>query len=247
MEQQFFNWFGELLVAGGGGALVAYGIFKWLGATWIESKFAKSLEAMRQAHAKELAELTVRWDASLQSRLKYQEREFTAVGESWRLLQEAFGLVQWGTSAFQQYADIERLSDRQLNEFLDGSEFADSQKAALRELSGRLRQDHYTELVNRQRISRVQGGITAFATYVNENFPFIPEGLFDEFEAFIPVMWRTIVKVRVGREANDYKMVSEATTDTAETLTPQFEAVKASVRAYMNQIRDSLSQGASSA
>lgn len=188
MEQQFTYSVGQLLVAGGGGAVVAYGLFKWLGATWIENKFAKSLEALRQTHAKELAELKVRWDASLQSRLKYQEREFSAVGESWRLLQEAFGLVESGTSALQQYADVSRLSERQLDDFLDGSEFAEAQKAELRELSGRQRQDHYTELVNRQRIVRVEAGIRAFANYVNENFPFVPEQLFSDFEGSTAAM-----------------------------------------------------------
>lgn len=244
MEQQFFSWVGQLLVAGGGGAVVALGLFKWLGATWIENRLAESLEALRQSHAKELAELNVRWDASLQARLKYQEREFTAVGESWRLLQEAFGLVEWGTSALQHYADIARLDQRQLNDFLDGIELSDSQKAELRELSGGQRQDHYTEIVNRQRIARVDGGIRAFANYVNENFPFIPEWLFTDFEAFTAAMWRTIIKVRVGREANDFKMVAEAFSETTEKLKPQFEAIKGGVRIYMNQIRDSLSKGA---
>ena len=225
--------------------MVAYGLFKWLGATWIENRFAKSLEALRQTHAKELAELKVRWDASLHSRLKYQEREFVAVGESWRLLQEAFSLVEWGTSALQQYADIGRLGERQLSDFLDGSEFAEFQKAELRELSGRQRQDHYTEIVNRQRIARVEDGIRAFANYVGQNFPFIPEQLFTDFEALTAAMWRKIVKVRVGREANEFKMVTEAYTDTTEILKPQFDAIKASVRSYMSKIRDSLSDGAS--
>ncbi len=243
MEQIPFSWLGQVLAAGGGGALVAYLVFKWLGTRWIENKFARNLEGLRQQHAKEFAELKVRWDANLHSRLKYQEREFVAVGDSWRLLQEAISLVEWGTSILQQYADIQRLDERELNEFLDGTEFSESQKTQLRERDGRQRQDHYTELVNRHRLVRVEAGIRNFSNYINENFPFIPEQMFSEFETLSTVMWGCMNKVRVGREANDFKLVREAYTETNENLRPQFEAIKVRVRAYMREIRGVVSEG----
>ena len=53
-EQEILKFIGRAVTYGGGGAVVAFLLFRFLGSKWIESKFAESLEAYKHAQAKEL-------------------------------------------------------------------------------------------------------------------------------------------------------------------------------------------------
>jgi hypothetical protein len=66
---------------------------------------------------------------------KLQEREFVVLPEAWAKLDEAHGMVSWLVAPFQQYADVNRMNSPQLEEFLAGTEFTDTQKADVRNAS----------------------------------------------------------------------------------------------------------------
>ena len=57
MEELVLGFIGKVLAYGGGGALVAYFLFKFLGKNWIENKFKEKLETIRKARKRALKKL----------------------------------------------------------------------------------------------------------------------------------------------------------------------------------------------
>ena len=114
-----------LAVLGGAGltiaALVAasYGLFRWLGKTWIESQFEKSLEHFRHEKLRELESLRADLNTKLNRSAILNEREFEVLPQAYRMLAEAHGEVARFTGPLQTYADVDRMSQAQLDELLE--------------------------------------------------------------------------------------------------------------------------------
>lgn len=126
---QVLRFFGEVVLYGGGSATVAYFLFRHLGQRWIEAKFAERLEAFKHEQAKELQRLKVEVESLLSGALKIQDREFTVLPEAWHKLNEAYSLTAWVVSPIQQYPDVSRMADDELEEFLATSELLETQRA----------------------------------------------------------------------------------------------------------------------
>lgn len=228
-----WEFFKQFFLAGGGAAVIAYGLFKWLGQKWIENKFSQRLEQLRQTNAKELAELKVKWDTDLQGRLKYQEREFTVVPEAWEKLADAFGLLTWLTSPFQQYADVEAMNEAELEQFLKDSELLETQKQQLRQRTGRDRADYYQHTIFFHRYQRVETAVRQFSIYANRNFLFMPEALFVKLGNLSELMYSALTTIRVGHESRHGPMIGEAANITADKIRPVFDEVQREIQQLM--------------
>lgn len=110
----FLSILGKLVAVGGGGAVVAYGLFRYLGSKWIENKFAERLEQLRHTQALELQRLRVEIDSLLSGAIKLQDKEFQTLPEAWVKLDEAYGQVSNLTSPSQQLPDLDRVNSPQL-------------------------------------------------------------------------------------------------------------------------------------
>jgi len=128
MNETIINFFTKMLVYGGGGAVIAYLIFQYLGTKWIENKFAERLDELKHQHALELQRLRIEIDSLLSGSLKLQELEFEFLPDAWQKLDEAHGLVSWLVSPMQEYPDLDRMNTQQLEEFLETTELSPSQK-----------------------------------------------------------------------------------------------------------------------
>ena len=53
MVDEVLSALGQMFVAGGGGAAVAFFLFRFLGQSWMETKFQKNLESFRNEKAKD--------------------------------------------------------------------------------------------------------------------------------------------------------------------------------------------------
>jgi hypothetical protein len=79
-----------------------------------------------------LQQLRVEIDSLLSGALKLQEREFQVLPEAWEKLDEAHALVSWLVLPMQEYPNLDRLTQPQLEEFLVASELIETQKEELR-------------------------------------------------------------------------------------------------------------------
>jgi hypothetical protein len=148
----------------------AFALFRLLGDRWLSSKFNERLEKYKHAQQRELEQLRLSINTTLDRTVKLHQFEFDVLPELWTKLNEAYGHVVSLTSPLQSYPDLNRLDDRQLNDFLDKSELAEWQKDDLRSSTDKVKD--YTSMRFWQSLRRVEEKFTEFNRY------FITKGIF---------------------------------------------------------------------
>lgn len=224
---QVLRFFGEVVVYGGGSAAVAFLLFKHLGKGWIDARFAERLEAFKHDQAKELQRLKVEVESLLSGALKIQEREFTVLPEAWQKLNEAYSLTGWIVSPLQQYPDVGRMADDQLEEFLNSGELLESQRRRVRESHDR--DKTYQEAIFWHRLGRAKKAVGELQNYTVSHGLFLPPPLKQQFAEMRPILWESLTSLEVGREATDYKMQTDAWTQLQAKGTPLHDAIEKSI------------------
>lgn len=130
------KWLEKLFCMEGSSA-ISFAIFKFLGTAWLENKFKKNLEQLRHEQTKEVQRLQMKIDSMLNGTLRLQEKEFEVLPDVWEKLDEACSLAESFVIPLQSYADVNGMSDEQLEEFLVEIKFSPVQIAEIRGASDR--------------------------------------------------------------------------------------------------------------
>lgn len=200
----------SLLVAGGGGAAVAFGLFRYLGDKWIEARFAQRLETFRHEQAKELQRLKVQIDALLHGKLKLQERELAVLPAAWELLAEAH--IQAGSllSPIQTRVGVEGMTRNQLDAFVNGSELVPIDREAVLDADLKSRQSVYDEAITRYRLADAMQAVSAFREFVTKNSLFFTPELRDLLMQIGLKLQACLTTFRTGLQVKSFAIRGEA-------------------------------------
>ncbi|MDP8568360.1 hypothetical protein [Methylophilus aquaticus] len=105
MVNDGLSWIFQLIAAGGGGAVISFLLFQYLGKSWLDTKFAERLAALKHQHNLEVTRLRVEIDSMLNGALTMQKKEFELLPMAWGLFEKAYSQIEYVTSPFQTYAD----------------------------------------------------------------------------------------------------------------------------------------------
>lgn len=139
-QNEIAGLLGTLGITAVGAAGAAYVLFHYLGDKWLSRKFDQSLEALKHRQQRELEQLRFRINTTFDRTLKLHSNEFEVLPELWDKLNKAYNHVSSLTSAMQEYADLDRMSDPALRHFLAGSGLAKYQKDEIHASSERTTQ-----------------------------------------------------------------------------------------------------------
>jgi hypothetical protein len=187
---------GLVFGAGGGIAIIAYGLLRFFGEKWMNARFDERLAAFKHAQEKELEELRYKISALMDRTIKLHQREFDVIPEAWGKLTEAYGVVTAVTSALQQYPDLDRASTSQLEEFLESSSLAKWQKDEIR--SSEKRTDYYIKAVALQKISQAREACRDFHVYFKRNGIFVPEPIKAQFLQLDKLIYDALVEHEIN-------------------------------------------------
>ena len=237
MEIDILTVAATILTAGGGGAVVAYGLFKRLSDSWLEAKFAERLEAFRHEKAKELERLRAEIDGALKAQVRYQERQFEACIQVWNALKDAQSKLLSSISPLQQYADIRGMDDSARREYLGSLELPQWQVTDI--LNASDVQEHFKKTINRLRLHNASVAFSEFdqITRSYELF-FVPE-TFELIRSVCDAMHSSLVAKEIGLQAGDHKMVRDAWKTYEEECVPK-------VKLLVSQFRELLTVAGSS-
>jgi hypothetical protein len=200
--------FTTLITAGGGGAIVAFALFRWLGTTWLETKFSERLEAFRHEKAKELERLRADIDGSLQVRLRFQERQFESTVVVWDALKSTQVKMVSCLSPLQQYSNISQMDDDARAEYL--SSF-DLQKWQEREILGASdAQEIFMKMVDRKRFGEAAKAFSEFDQIVRSKELFFNLEVYAILRSITDEMHNALITKEMALDDPDRRLSREA-------------------------------------
>ena len=218
MPEKPYEIIGKIVAYGGGSVAIAYGVFTFLGKKWLENIFQTRLGGFRHEKNTEIENLKYQINSLLSRVTKIHEKEFEALPEAWSKLHDALEIISWFTSPFQQYPDLNRMSDEEINHVLENCDLQDFQKEELKNKKDKT--GYYKEKIFWANLNKSRNIYSEFHKYITRNRIFLSSDLRENFMKVDGILWESLIKREVGEEAKDNKMIIEAYRDIREQVQP---------------------------
>jgi hypothetical protein len=181
----------------------AYWLFKTVVDKWLSSRFAENLEAFKHAQVKELEHLRFKIGGLMDRTTKRQQYEFKVLPELWSRLVYANAHALSVVASFQSYPDVDRMSERQLEEFLAKTGLEEWQKDELR--NSTKKSDYYIRAHNFQKAAEAKSEYVRFNQYLHRKGIFISPDLKAKFLAIGDLIHLAIHDYGFMLEQSDYR------------------------------------------
>ncbi|AMD60912.1 hypothetical protein AWN88_22605 [Agrobacterium tumefaciens] len=198
----------------GGAAAVGYGLFKWLGEKWIDQKFEKQMEAYRTEQTRELERLRHKINGVFDRTIRLHTKEFEVLPDLWGKLVEAHAWSSNYVSPLQSYADVGRMDDEELTEYLDGTTFMAVQKRDVKaETNPHERQKVFTKIADLYRHNDAMQRIREFAVALRKEGIFVKPEIRADMDKLLTLIRNAVFERRSNEEddirprlRDDYKL-----------------------------------------
>lgn len=174
----------SLIAAGGGGAMIVVGTFRWLGSKWIEARFATQLEVSRQQHATAIERLKFQIAGLLDRTQKLNQREFEILPDIWKKLDDAYVATAYLLSRWRTHPDLSRMSEPQFEEWLGLQEIANFQKQELRLAEPRDRVNLYSGFVKWIEVHKADVAVKEFLNTLSRGSIYLHPETFERIDEF---------------------------------------------------------------
>ena len=227
-NDDILKFVGAMLTYGGGGAAVAYLIFRFLGQAWIENKFKEKLAAHTHQQALEIQRLRVEIDTMLSGSIKLQDREFEILPEAWEKLDQAQGEVAWLVSPMQSYPNLNLMNQDELREFYEASKLPSSQLLKINAASNKT--EAYIEISFWHRLNKVRASLGELQRCVARNGIFLESELKQKFTKVIDLLSAALSSKQVGVEAKDWKLQNQGWEKVEKEITPLYKSIESDIQ-----------------
>jgi hypothetical protein len=188
----------DVFIAGGGGAVIAFGIFKLLGEKWIDSKFQKDLDEYR-----------MKVNALFNRITKIHEKEIEILPEIWQKLQKYYGKVYNVMPILQSHPDLTVLENNKIEEYLLKRHFSNTDIASVLQASDRNK--CFRDKLFWYDLSDAQSELQEFRNYLILNRIFLCKEIYDVVRDLDSKLGNALIKMELGNTpSRDREMISEA-------------------------------------
>ncbi|MCA1530769.1 hypothetical protein [Bradyrhizobium yuanmingense] len=111
-------------------------------------------------------------------------------------------------AAFQQYPDLDRMTDPQLDEFLEGSFLAKWQRDELKAAAKKV--DYYIDAVFYHRYDQARAACREAHVYVLKNGIFMPREMKEKFDRISDLAWKALVEHQINHSDKPMPRLEEA-------------------------------------
>ena len=224
---QFNDFLVDLLTFGGGSVAFSFLLFRFLGKSWIEQKFAQQLKQSEHDHALELQRFRVEIDSLLNGALLLQSKDFEILPDLWNRLSEAYEAVSGVSSPSQKVPNLASLTDVQLEEFFETTQLRESDKEALRSAPNRAIK--YFEIISWHRLHNAKLAFEAYHSTITRHFIFFEPALAQKLRNLERLLRDTLTSVQLNLEFKDSKVPNDGWTK----LVQEAEPIRAEVGEYI--------------
>lgn len=228
----FSQYIVSVVVAGGGLALVSFGLFRFFGSKWLESKFAERLQNLKAEQDQAIRHVQSTIDREIHRARKLYDSEFTALSTCWPLLREVFDESVGTVASFT--ARVERMTDEEFERFLVVRGVEEWQRNQLKELTGNSRQDAFYRWAEWERYKRILELWRKFRSHFDANSIFFADGFSERFRELEQLSYASIMEFgrRVEYHGRDHAFAHsfDATQKVSEEGGPKMKALEEMVR-----------------
>ena len=232
MEQAIVQFIVKAIAYGGGGAVVAYAIFTFLGKKWIENKLAERLEVYKHKLDEELERTRYKINSLFSRVSKIHEKEFEVLPEAWHKMHEALGRIAQLVSLVRYYPDLNTMGQPALREFLEKSRLHEFEKQELLEAKNKVL--YYEDKIFWHDLRDVEEAFRDFHNYIIRNKIFLSLDLQEQFTKIDKILVSAIVQRKAGQEANGREMWGKAYEKINQEINPIMEVVEKLVQARLH-------------
>ncbi len=179
---EFTSLLGKVITIGGGGAAIAYLIFRFLGQKWIEAKFAERLEAYKKEQEKELEYYRSQVNILFSRVTKIHEKEIEVLPEIWQKLQFALGKMTRITDPVQLFPDFMKMNETDFNTFIENEKLNDTHKSEFQRVEKPERLNYYKKIHFWYALEDTKKGVNDYHNYLILNRIFLSADLKKEFQ-----------------------------------------------------------------
>lgn len=198
----------SILAYGGGATAIAYFAFKQFSVSWLESIFSKKLEAFKHENTKEIEKFKFEIDGAMKARQRYQEKQFETIVELWQLYRSTSADVAALISPFQQYQNIEAMSEELRKQYLATFDLLPAQRDEV--LRAPKIQIEFQKTVDRNRFRSAANSFSNFNAYLLAREVFLDEVVFGDFVKIADAMHAVLVARQIYNETEpEYRTKDE--------------------------------------
>lgn len=209
----------------------AFTLFKLLGEKWLNQKFAERLEAYKSEQARELERLRHRISGVFDRAKRLNDREYDVLPDVWAKLVDANSSSIAYLSRFRQYPDITRMSDTDLDEYLDTTKFSASQKKEIKSSSDRLKA--YQRVSEWHYYAATVNDLRAANSAISKNGIFIVPTLRDDMKRLVELIHSAIVEQQINDEHEVHPRMKEGRDKWKSEGEPLFKKIEEAVAARL--------------
>ncbi len=212
----------------------AYAFFKFLGEKWISQKFAEKLEAYKAEQTRELERLRHRINGVFDRTKRLHDKEFEVLPDIWAKLVDARDWAGSYMAAFKQYADITRMNNADLDEFLAATKFSEGQRRDIKNASDK--QNAYMNAVERYRYADAMDKLREANVSLSKHGIFLVPEVREEMRKLIDLTHAAIIEHQINDEHNVRPRMHEAVDKLRAEGEPLFKKIE---RAVINRLWES--------
>ena len=233
MENELLAILGRVVLYAGGGVAIGVGMFKWLGEKYIDHKFAERLQKLKHDQDVIVQRLKVEIESMLSGALRFQEREFAVLPETWAKLDSAYTHIAWLVSPVQQNVNVRAFDDIQLEEQLAALDWTESQKQEVRNADRKDRNEVYDDIRFWYKLGDVKRSFGEYQKVIAANAIFYPRDLKENLKTIESKLWSAIVAKEIGKEAKDWKLQGQGWSNMEEEAKTLRDAIEEEIRARL--------------
>ena len=196
----------KLIIAGGGGAAVAYLMIKAFAKGWLDAYFDSkktklkneqdvALAELKRVHDAALKDVQAIIDKDLHRARKLYDREFDVLSEAWTLLFKAFDTTQSAIASFP--VRVGDMDEKVRNRAFQDYRFEHWQIDQVMAVEGDERTAKFNDIVERRRLVEYRDNRLAFARFLAVNAVFMPAGFKERFMSVDAMINAALVEFEV--------------------------------------------------
>ncbi|WP_337267875.1 hypothetical protein [Oryzifoliimicrobium ureilyticus] len=209
----------------------AYAFFKFLGGKWIDQKFAERLEAFKAEQTRELERLRHRINGVFDRAKRLHDKEFEVLPSIWEALVEARTWAGSYMAVFKQYADVGRMTETDLDEFLAKTQFSERDRRHIKNASDK--QKTYIKISERYRYADAMDKLRDANSSLSKHGIFVVPEVREDMKKMIELLHAALIEQQINEEHDVRPLMREAADKLKNEGEPLFKKIETQVIARL--------------